>query len=183
MEFTDGVIRFKAVDPGDLELLRMWINDPETARYLSISWPVSSQEQRLWFERLGGDATKKKLLIELCDKEPIGVLSLTNGDQLNRSVEIGITIGASEYRGRGLASRSLRLALKILFEHFNYHRVWAQILETNQASLDLFHRVGFRTDGVLRESVYWEGRMIGMVIVSVLRGEYESMYRHRGQNS
>jgi RimJ/RimL family protein N-acetyltransferase len=175
MEFTDGVVQFRAIEPCDLELLRQWINDPETARYLSISWPISSKEQNIWFERLSSDLRRKKLLIELVKGEPVGVLSLMNIDFLNRNVEIGITIGSAEHRSKGLASRSLCLALKILFEYFNYHRVWAQILEINQTSLNLFAHIGFRTEGTLRENVYWEGRMVNTVVVSILQHEYNKL--------
>lgn len=169
MEFSDGVVRFRAIEPQDLDTLKKWINDPDTACYLGASWPVSSREQQEWFERLCKDRDRKKLAIELAQGELIGLLSLTNIDLLNRSVEVGITIGAAEYRGKGLASRSLRLAVKVLFECFNYHRVWAQILETNEACLHLFQHAGFEQEGVLRESVYWHGRMIGKVIMAKLR--------------
>jgi len=169
MQFADGVVRFRAIEPQDIETLRAWINDPETARYLSISWPVSSRDQQDYFERLRKDDDKKKLVIELVEGVVIGLLNLKNFDVANRSVEVGITIGAAEYRRKGLALRSLRLALHVLFDHFNYHRVWAHILETNVASLNLFKHAGFEQEGVLRESVYWDGRMIGPVIMAKLR--------------
>lgn len=171
MEFSDGVVRFRAVEQSDLETLRKWINDPETARYLAVSWPVSSQDQAEWFELARNDRKRKKIAIELINGELIGVLSLQNIDLLNRSVEVGITIGSGEQRGKGLASRSLRLAMTVLFNQFNYHRVWAQILETNEACLNLFKRAGFENEGVLRESVYWNGRMIGTVIMARLGRE------------
>src|SRR6266850_7594242 len=101
MEFTDGVVRFRAVEPQDSETLRRWINDPETARYLSVSWPVSSSEQQEYFERTRKDDGRKKLVIELLGGELLGLLSLKNFDVANRSVEVGITIGAAEYRRKG----------------------------------------------------------------------------------
>lgn len=169
MEFSDGVIRLRAIEAADLETLRRWINDPETARYLAVSWPVSAQEQIEWFEQVRNDKAKTKLAIDLVDGGHIGLLSLTNSDLLNRSVEIGITIGAAEHRGKGLASRALRLAVQVLFTRFNYHRIWAQILETNEACLNLFRHAGFEQEGILRESVYWNGRMVGKVIMAKLR--------------
>jgi RimJ/RimL family protein N-acetyltransferase len=175
MELSDGVVRLRAVETRDLETLRRWINDPETTRYLTTSWPVSSQDQLDWFERSRHDDSKKKLIIELVDAELIGVFSLTNIDLHNRSVEVGITIGAADYRGKGLASRSLRLAVNVLFDHFNYHRIWAQILETNEMCRNLFQHAGFEEEGVLRESVYWNGRMVGKVIVAKLRMEADSL--------
>ncbi len=169
MEFTDGVVRFRAVEVNDIETLRQWINDPETARYLSVSWPVSSSQQQEHFERTRQDDGRKKLAIDLHDGTLIGLLSLKNFDFVNRSVEVGITIGVAEFRGKGLASRSLRLALKVLFDHFNYHRVWVHIVETNEASLNLFKHAGFEQEGVLRESVCWNGQMVGTVIMAKLR--------------
>ena len=61
------------------------------------------------------------------------------------------------------------LALKVLFDQFNYHRVWAHIVETNEASLNLFKHAGFEQEGILRESVCWNGQMIGTVIMAKLR--------------
>jgi len=169
MEFSDGVIQFRAIEPGDLETLRKWINDPETARFLDISWPVSSMEQQEWFKRVSGDRHRKKLAIELVSGDLIGLLSLMHIDRDNRSVELGLTIGAMEYRGKGLGTRALRLAMQVLFERFNFHRVWAKILETNEPCLRLFKQAGFQQEGLLRESVYWNGTMIGTIVVAHLR--------------
>ena len=169
MEFADDHIRLRAIELQDLETLRKWINDPETASYLAMSWPVSMRDQQDWFERLRKDSDRKKLAIELLQGEFIGLLSLMNIDHINQSVEIGITIGVTNYRGKGLASRALRLAVHMLFTHFNYHRIWAEILETNEPCLRLFKHAGFDQEGVLRESVYWDGRMVGKVIMAKLQ--------------
>ena len=179
MEFTDGIVMLRAIEPDDLPLLRQWINDPETARYLAPSWPVSTLDQRDWFERTRGASSTKKLAVELQDVGLVGMVSLMNADPLNRSVEVGITIGAAEQRGRGVASRALRLALDALFTRFGYNRVWAQILETNDASLKLFHRAGFTTEGTLRESAFWDGRMIGTMVLSILRSEFDALEARR----
>jgi RimJ/RimL family protein N-acetyltransferase len=169
MVFADEVIRLRAIEAQDLETLRTWINDPQTARHLAISWPVSMRDQQEWFERLRKDSDRRKLGIELRQGDLIGLLSFMNMDHQNRSVEIGITIGNSEHRGKGLASRALNLAEQVLFSEFNFHRIWAEIVETNEPCLRLFKKVGFEQEGLLRESVYWDGRMIGKVVVSKLR--------------
>lgn len=169
MVFADDVIRLRAIELQDAETLRTWINDPQTARYLAMSWPVSLRDQQDWFERLRKDSDRKKLAIELLQGELIGLVSLMNMDHRNRSVEIGITIGNSEYRGKGIASRALRLAVHVLFTDFNFHRIWAEILETNEPCLRLFKNAGFTEEGLLRECVYWDGRMIGKVVVAKLR--------------
>ena len=169
MEFTDGVLRLRAVEPQDAGCLRLWINDPETARYLNMSWPVSTQEQQDWYERLRKDGNRKKLVIESIEGEAIGLLSLMQIDHVNRSVEIGITIGAASQRRKGHALRALRLAEHVLFVEFNFHRIWAEILESNEPCLNLFKQASFEREGVLRESVYWNGRLIGKVIMARLR--------------
>jgi UDP-4-amino-4,6-dideoxy-N-acetyl-beta-L-altrosamine N-acetyltransferase len=169
MVFADEVIRFRAIELQDLESLRNWINDPETARYLAMSWPVSTRDQQDWFEKLRKDSDRKKLVIELTQGELIGMVSFMNMDYRNRSVEIGITIGNPEYRAKGLASRALNLAVRVLFAEFNFHRIWAEILETNEPCLRLFKQADFEQEGLLRESVYWDGRMIGKIIMAKLR--------------
>ena len=168
MQFADELIRIRAIEPQDLETLRNWINDPDTARYLSMSWPISTRDQQDWFERLRKDGDRKKLVIEHREGGLIGLLSLMKMDHVNQSVEIGITIGA-EHRQKGFAARAIRLVVQVLFTHFNYHRIWAEILETNEACLRLFKDAGFDREGVLRDSAYWEGRRIGKVIVAKLR--------------
>jgi RimJ/RimL family protein N-acetyltransferase len=169
MIFTDGVVRFRAIEPDDLPALQQWINDPETSEYLAMSWPVSCHDQQEWYERVRAARDRRKFIIERVEGEPLGLLSLTNIDPVNRSVEIGLTIGVREFRGKGLGSRSLRLAVDVLFQRFNYHRIWAQIVETNDRSLHLFRRAGFQQEGILRESVYSNGRMIGKVLMAMLR--------------
>jgi RimJ/RimL family protein N-acetyltransferase len=126
VEFRDDTLRIRALEAADLEHMRGWINDPETSRFLSFSWPVSSGGQKGWFDRLGGASNKQKLFIETLDGHPIGVLS----------------------------------------------RVWATIIEPNEASLRLFEHVGFKRDGLLREDTWWEGRYVGTHVLSILSHEY-----------
>ena len=69
---------------------------------------------------------------------------------------------------------ALRLALDVLFREFEHHRVWAQILEPNGASLRLFEAAGFTREGLLRETTWHEGHRVGTWMLSVLRPEWEA---------
>jgi len=92
--------------------------------------------------------------IEL-DGELVGVVFHIRPDKVNSQVEVGYWLAQSA-RGRGAASRTVRAMLDITFRDLEFHRVNVRIAPENEASLALAVRLGFRREGVSRET-WWDG--------------------------
>jgi RimJ/RimL family protein N-acetyltransferase len=104
--------------------------------------------------------------------EAVGHLELGALDVRNRSVRIGRVLVGPEFRGRGFGEEMMRAALAIAFGQLGMHRVELGVFDVNPRAIACYERVGFRHDGVRRESFkvaegYWTE-----VIMSILAPEW-----------
>jgi ribosomal-protein-alanine N-acetyltransferase len=120
--------------------LRRWEPAPprdRTARRLFAEWLESARSGR-----------HEKLLI--CRKDDGAILGAINLNEILRgpaqSAFLGYWIGAVHAR-RGYMTEALQLALRHAFRALGLHRVEANILPVNTASLALAKRAGFRCEG------------------------------------
>jgi RimJ/RimL family protein N-acetyltransferase len=54
------------------------------------------------------------------------------------------------------------------------------ILEGNTASLKMCEKCGFQVEGVLRQSIFKQGRFHSQVVLSLLQEEFYTMIKERG---
>jgi len=87
----------------------------------------------------------------------IGSCTLFHVEPRHRRAEIGYAL-RSDLWGRGLAREAVALALDWAFRTLGLHRVEADIDPRNDGSRQLLQRLGFRSEGVLRERYFVDGR-------------------------
>ena len=105
--------------------------------------------------------------------ELIGTVGFQNGDERNEKVELGYWLGPS-WQGRGLASRSVRLALLAAFTHSTVNRVTAKVQPDNRPSIALLERAGFTYEGLERQGMKFPGGYRDHCVYSLLRTEMTS---------
>lgn len=103
----------------------------------------------------------------------VGLVNLDDLDWPNSHAEIGIAITDLTLRGRGLATEALGLLIDYGFRELGFHRIWARIIEDNVRSLHVFLSLGFQQEGVLRQHVRRRGRYRDMLLVSLLRQDWQ----------
>lgn len=64
------------------------------------------------------------------------------------------------------------LALDYMFNERNINRVQAIVLESNVASLKMHQKCGYQIDGLLRQSVYKNGKYQNQYVLSLLKEDY-----------
>jgi RimJ/RimL family protein N-acetyltransferase len=161
----------------DLKALVAYRTDRQVARYQS--WDTYS-------EALGAG-----LIADLQDLEPgvpgrgfqfavelketqalIGDVYLQVDPHEPRQAVIGYTL-ARPYQGHGLASEAVRAVLAYCFETLGLHRVVAQTLAENEASMALLERLGFRREAHFVENNWFEGRWADEYLYAMLEREWE----------
>ena len=68
----------------------------------------------------------------------------------------------------------MRLLLKYAFRHHNYHKVWLRVHAGNERALRAYVACGFREEGRLRAHVWSDGRYDDLVLMGVLREEWQT---------
>ena len=171
MNLGNNDIILRAIEDKDLDLLYNMINDPDIEKNVfGWSFPISKQNQLEWMktERKDGNI---RFVIEY-NNFPVGVVSLSNIDFKNRTTNLNIKL-LKNYRGKGIASRSIKILIEYVFEELNLNLITASVLEYNKESLLLWEKNGFTREANLRARIFKNGKYNNIVIFSLLRDEYE----------
>lgn len=148
---TDGVVTLRAHTADDVAGLVAYARDPETARWTRVPRPYGPAEARRWIERTvpagWRDGTVARWVVE-ADGRFAGAVDVHRGTP--PFVGYGLVPQA---RGRGLASRALRLAAGWAFADARLPVLhwWAEV--GNLASWRVAHACGFTFEGTRRRAV------------------------------
>ena len=82
--------------------------------------------------------------------------------------EIGYEL-APEHRGHGYMAEALSAIVRFGFDAMELHSVEANTHPENHASIAVLERLGFRREGTLRESYFFDGRYHDTALFSLLR--------------
>lgn len=174
-------IRYRAIEKEDLPYFTQWLNDPEVREGLSLIMPFSLTEEEEWFAGLSKRPPFEKPLAMEIQPDPqvdkwifVGNCGLFGIDWQNRFAEVGIFIGEKGYWNQGFGTKAIKLILKFGFEDLNLHRIWLQVYETNQRAMRSYEKAGFTSEGKLREAHYNDGEYVDVIIMSVLKHEWQA---------
>jgi RimJ/RimL family protein N-acetyltransferase len=80
-------------------------------------------------------------------------------DVYRMSVEIGYFIG-EEFWGKGIATEATRLLVEYIEQEFTIVRIYAEVFETNKASMRVLQKNGFYLEGIRRKAVIKNGEIM-----------------------
>lgn len=92
-------------------------------------------------------------------------------NRANRNAEVGYWLG-KHYTGRGWATRATRAMVAYLFKAENVQRVEMQCGVTNAKSRAIPERLGFRLEGIRRESHWITDRFVDHAVYGILAHEW-----------
>jgi RimJ/RimL family protein N-acetyltransferase len=159
----------------DLEQLYAQKNDPEIGAMLggfTLGYSRAGLKEWLEFHR----RKKDEWLMAIRDKETdkcIGHVALYRIDHRVRSCEFGIMIGDMRYWSRGAGRAVTAFAIAHAFRELNMNRIELSLLASNERARSLYDSLGFRQEGVLRQACYKNGRYVDLILMSLLRSEYD----------
>lgn len=143
--------------------------DPETRRRLDDE-PLTPERRRELVARAQEQwrtgAGAPFVIADAADDRPIGLLNLQLGDD---KAVAGLAVSVfPEARGRGVASRALRLAATWGLAELGLQRVFAEAAADNAASIRAIEKAGFQREGTLRAHCETNGQRHDCVMFSLL---------------
>lgn len=167
-------INLRALQRQDRNKVLEWVNNPEIKKLIGGIFPISEIEHEKWFESRVLDPINKLFAIELSQNNTIiGIIGLKNVDLINRSSEIYVYIGDKEYWGKGYGTESIKLLVEFCINELNLHRLYLYVFDYNKRAIASYKKVGFKIEGVLRDSLYRYGKYHNSLLMSVLRSDLE----------
>lgn len=170
------VVGLRAVESGDLDLLKTWRNNTTFRKNFREVRELNSINQDSWFNKINNSPNDFMFTIErLEDSKPIGACGLLYTNWINRSADFSFYIGESNYYidNLGLAEESARLLINYGFNNLNLNKIWMELYEYDNKKLDFFQeKLNFKVDGKLRENCFEDGKYWDSYIISLLKSEY-----------
>ncbi|GAL72390.1 acetyltransferase [Jejuia pallidilutea] len=140
-------IKLRALEPEDLEFV-LEIENNESIWYLSnTQTPFSRFVIKQYLENAHKDIFEvKQLRLMICDinETSLGLIDIFDFDFKNKRAGVGIVIKDAKNRGKGFGDEALQLLVNYSFTHLGLHQLYCNISEDNQASIQLFSKIGFK---------------------------------------
>ena len=142
----DGVIALRGFESSDVARIVEICQDPEIARWTLVPSPYSEHDARAYLERVAAglaDGTRAGFaIVDAHDGRMLGDAGLVAIDAGLACAEIGYLLAAST-RGRGVASRAVRLLVEWAFGTLDLERLEVHVDKHNLASQAVARRTGF----------------------------------------
>jgi RimJ/RimL family protein N-acetyltransferase len=100
----------------------------------------------------------------------IGTVSLRRFARDQRA-ELGYWLGVDEW-GKGYATEAAEAMIELGFRDLGLSRIYAQVLEGNEASCRVLEKLGMLSEGVRRRHIRKGKRMLDVTLYGLLRDEW-----------
>lgn len=134
-----------------------WVNQEETAHWLTRSLPVSPVEHQRWYESLM--QRQDAVVFSVLDHEGgeyLGNVWLWGVHTVHRSAELRIVMDP-QAKGKGYGTEACRGLLRFAFQDLNLHKVYLYVLHHNKAAVRAFEKAGFVSEGLLKDEFFVAG--------------------------
>lgn len=179
IETKDLIIRDSRFE--DIDTFYTWECTPEVNKYFSIADNRTKTDAIREYIHDDENPAQKQFTICLKNSngdegEMIGRIIL--GDLIEGwKVEIWrIYIGDLSMRGKGYGKQAMLAMLKLCFEDMGLERVYLDHYTGNPASA-LYQAIGLKYEGVLRNNCRKNGVLYDVHLMSMLKDEYEALYK------
>jgi RimJ/RimL family protein N-acetyltransferase len=130
--------------------------------------PYTSADGRRWLESCVTVDPPTTLAISV-DGLAMGGIGVQRGADVHRhTAELGYWLG-EPYWGRGIATAAVTHFVPWVMSAHAIERVFANVFETNPASMRVLEKCGFEREGLLRRHILKDGRYLDQVVYARLR--------------
>ncbi|HKN93398.1 MAG TPA: GNAT family N-acetyltransferase [Thermoleophilaceae bacterium] len=144
--------------------------DPEIPRWTTVPSPYTEEHARDFVLHgvPGRDRQVQRAIVDADSGELLGSIGLFSKEE--GVGEVGYWL-AAHARGRGIATRAVKLMCRWAFDEFSLARMQLHTLPGNAASERVAERAGFKREGVLRQYAVMKGERTDITMFSLLPGE------------
>lgn len=158
----------------DAEKYCEWMNDKEVTDGINKTKDVTTFENEIeYLENVCKNGTYAFSIVKKDNDKLIGSCTLMHSDFIAQTAEIGIAIGEKASRGKGYGVEVIKMLLEYGFNTLNLNAICLEAYSFNENALKCYKKAGFREVGKKREAGYQNGKRCDIIIMDMLRSEYE----------
>ena len=170
-------VTLRLLEEKDIELIYKWIISPDTMPFWTgrdnVRTFIDVKEQ---FTSILNNDENTSVWIIMLHSDPIGYMYITPTSTGYKkpitTYELDIIIGEKNEWGKGYGSDALQIAITYLFEEKAAERIFLVPRADNQRAINVYEKVGFKKEGIIRHMEQFEGNWTDGQMMSILREEY-----------
>jgi RimJ/RimL family protein N-acetyltransferase len=176
--FIEGkVIDLLPLNPQNISLYAKWTTIPKVRIFSRNIIPKTPEEIKKWLEPKEG-RIRREIQFEIWhkgDKKSIGTCGIFDINYFDMKAWMGLTIGESEYWGRGICTEVTKLLVEYVFNELNLNKINAGIFSPNEGSFKCAEKSGFFRESVSKQDVFIEGRFLDTYYYSLLKEDWKKV--------
>jgi diamine N-acetyltransferase len=145
MILENELVRLRALEPEDVELLYIWENDPDTWRVSNTVAPYSrfDLEKYIFSENDIYANRQLRLMIVAKNTGTVGTIDLFDFNPTHERAGIGLLIYSKDNRRKGYASETMKLMCEYAFSILHLHSLYCNVEARNIESIECIRKAGF----------------------------------------
>jgi UDP-4-amino-4,6-dideoxy-N-acetyl-beta-L-altrosamine N-acetyltransferase len=157
------------INDSELEMMLSWRNDPAVRNNMYNKHLISLDEHMEWWERTKLNNDNIYFMYE-DDGKPLGIVAITDISKSDNNASWAFYSSPESKKGTG--SKMEFLALDFVFNELGLHKLWCEVLDFNQAVINMHKKFGFKLEGVLRSHHCTDSGYIDVHRLGILKTEW-----------
>lgn len=149
MTIAGNGVLLREIEMKDLEMVRLWRNDPKISQFMLSQEQITPAQQQQWFDLCRQSSTQMHFVI-LYKDHPIGVANIKSVGHKplseSHAFEPGLYIYDDRYRGNFLSFCPALTLNDYCFEYLGCDRLTARVLKNNEAAIRFNKQLGYEVD-------------------------------------
>lgn len=161
----------------DFDAVHAYASDPAVVKYTSFG-PNTAEQTRAFLMTCSLEIAEVPrraytfAVVERTSGRLIGSCGITASEPTGRQFSLGYCFSQSAWH-QGYGKEAAGELTRFGFETLNAHRLWALVFVDNKPSTRILERLGYRREGLARESLFARGIWHDVLNFALLRSEYK----------
>jgi RimJ/RimL family protein N-acetyltransferase len=174
-------LRLRSLRIEDLNYLNEWRNELEN-KIMTQGYrlPVTILQDEEWLRKKMANTHGDEVFFiveEIVESVPIGLIQLTNIDNISGTAIWGFVIGDKSKRGKGYSVEAPLLLFDYAFNILNLRKLIGYPIAYNKATLRMHQKIGIvHEEGRLKKHYYLNGEYHDIIIISIFREDFPNIF-------
>ncbi|MCA9932490.1 MAG: GNAT family N-acetyltransferase [Ardenticatenaceae bacterium] len=170
-------LHLRQLRPSDAADMFAFLSDEQVTRYFGLETFNDIEEARQRIRTINASFRSQAALrwgiSRREDDTLIGTCGYIYWKWRHRHAAVGYELARPFWR-QGIMQETLTAVLEFGYTRMNLHRVEALVMPENTPSSALLQKLGFHSEGLLRDYGFWSGEFHNLTVYSLLRHEWQN---------